>query len=189
VCAKCRECVSIRVPVESFTPDKSQRRCWKRNADLAVTTGPPNPDKEAFGLYQRYLSDWHGDRSHDAVDRSAFENFLYDSPVETIEFRYRDQSGKLRAVGLCDVCERSLSSVYFYFDPAAARRGLGTFGALRELAFAREISVPYYYLGYWIERCGAMSYKSNFRPYELLDTDGVWRRAQWTDHDRERRPT
>jgi len=34
---------------------------------------------------------------------------------------------------------------------------------------------PHYDLGYWVTGCGTMQYKSNFRPFELLGTDGVWR--------------
>src|SRR2546423_296124 len=94
-------------------------------------------------------------------------------PVRTIEFEYRDQAGALLAVGICDVCESSLSTVYFYFDPEHRQRGLGTFGAVREIAHAREHGIPYYYLGYWIRGCGSMSYKASFRPHQLLGTDGI----------------
>ncbi|HEY7117030.1 MAG TPA: arginyl-tRNA--protein transferase, partial [Tepidisphaeraceae bacterium] len=67
------------------------------------------------------------------------------------------------------------SSVYFYFDPAEARRRPGTFSALWEIEFARSRGIPYYYLGYWVAGCGAMEYKASFGPHEVLGTDGVWR--------------
>ena len=76
---------------------------------------------------------------------------------------------------ICDVCPESLSSVYFYFDPAEARRGLGTFGAVYEIEFARARGIGHYYLGYWVAGCQAMDYKANFRPCEILHPDGVWR--------------
>ena len=100
------------------------------------------------------------------ADRESVAAFLYDSPTETLEFTYRDAAGRLLAVGICDVSANSLSSVYFYFDPAAARRGLGTLGALREIEFCRQHAIPYYYLGFWIHDCPAMAYKANFRPHE-----------------------
>jgi arginyl-tRNA--protein-N-Asp/Glu arginylyltransferase len=79
-------------------------------------------------------------------------------------------------VGLCDWCEqRSLSSVYFFHDPAESRRGLGTFGAMMEIELARRMGIAHYYLGYWIANCSTMSYKASFRPCELLNGDGVWR--------------
>ena len=178
-CAGCRACVPIRVPVAQFTPSKSQRRCARRNADLRLDVGPASATDEKFDLYRRYTTARHrgGEDGGDEPEREAFESFLYHSPVDTIEFTYRDAADRLLGVGICDVSERSLSSVYFYFDPAESRRGLGTFGAIQEIAFAREGAIPYYYLGYWIEPCRSMRYKSEFRPFELLHPDRQWRRG------------
>src|SRR4051794_22980680 len=112
ICRGCRACVPIRIPVGLFKPDKSQRRAARRNADLKVTVLPqPLATDEKYELYRRYLRDWHG-RSADAElaaelkedSRIDFERFLYDSPVDTIEFEYRDRSGKLLAIGICDMC-------------------------------------------------------------------------------------
>jgi arginine-tRNA-protein transferase len=175
-CRGCRECRPIRVPVEEFRPSKSQRRAWRRNADVVVAVGPPEPTEEKFDLYARYARDWHGKPEPETPE--SFIDFLYTSPVDTVEMVYRDASGKLLGAGICDACERSLSSVYFYFDPRERRRGLGTFSSMWEIAFARRSRIPYYYVGYWIRECHAMSYKSHFRPSELLGTDGVWRRKE-----------
>ena len=173
-CKGCRQCLSIRVPVESFRPDKSQRRSGRRNQDLLVTHGPPTLSDEKCALYAKYVSQWHGKAEPDA--EAALEAFLYDSPlVETIEFEYRDPDSRLLAVGICDLCPSSLSSVYFYFDPDHRQRGLGTFGALCEIDLARARGLGYYYLGYWVHGCAAMDYKRRFRPNEILQTDGTWR--------------
>ena len=177
VCRGCRQCVSIRVSVERFTPDKSQRRCWRRNADLRLSVGSPRSTNEKYAMYRRYLKERHG-REED--DRASFEQFLYESPVDTLEFCYHDEAGRLLAVGICDVCPQSLSSVYFYFDPDASRRRPGVFGALAELQWAKTRGIPYYYLGYWVRQCGAMAYKADYRPCEVLGADGVWRELQ--DH-------
>ena len=174
----------IRVPVDRFTPNRSQRRIWRRNQDLLVDVGAPDPTEEKFDLYRRYLRERHQrggdnpDADADADDRAAFVSFLYDSPVHTIEFTYRDPAGSLLGVGICDVSDRSLSSVYFYFDPAASKRGLGTFSSLLEIDFSRRKSIPYYYLGYWIEGCDTMHYKSQYQPHELLHPDGQWRESR-----------
>jgi len=174
ICAGCRECRPIRLAVDRFEPSKSQRRAWRRNHDLLVTVGEPEATQEKFDLYARYLSEWHH-RDEDATPE-AFVSFLYDSPVQTLEIAYRDATGRLVGVGLCDLCApMSLSSVYFYFDPRELRRGLGTFSTLWEINFAREHKISHYYLGYWISGSDTMQYKSSFRPHELLDPDGVWR--------------
>lgn len=181
VCQGCRRCLPIRVVVDEFRPDKSQRRCARRNADLLIAQEQPQPTEEKFDLYRRYVSGWHqtpaknsDTASAPGDEREAFEAFLYESPVDSLEFTYRSAAGQLLAVGICDVSKRSLSSVYFYFDPAQAGRGLGTFGALHELSVARAGGIPFYYLGYWVGGCAAMEYKSNFRPCQFLSSDGRW---------------
>lgn len=179
-CRGCRRCVPIRVPVATFAPGKSQRRCWRRNGDLTVTVGdlPAEPDDERFRLYHKYVTEWHGKPAAGGADDASyasFASFLYASPVRTLEYLYRDDAGRLLGVGICDLSDAALSSVYFYHDPAEASRGLGTFGALHEIADARARGLSHYYLGYWIDGCGAMAYKASYRPYELLQPDGVWR--------------
>jgi arginyl-tRNA--protein-N-Asp/Glu arginylyltransferase len=173
VCRGCRECQPLRVPVDRFTPSKSQRRAWRRNGDLIVTAAPPEPTPEKFDLYTRYLRDRHELKPED--DFNSFVRFLYTSPVDSIEISYRDASGKLIGVGICDVCVRSLSGVYFYFDPEESRRGLGTFSTMWEIDYAMRRKMAHYYFGFWVRECDAMRYKATFRPNEVLHPDGVWR--------------
>lgn len=174
VCRGCRACVPIRVPVDIFHPTKSQRRCRRRNQDLHVTIAEPAATDEKYELYRRYTMVRHG-RPDEDESRQSFESFLYDSPVDTVEFTYRDAGGGLIAVGLCDVSPQSLSSVYYYFDPDESRRGLGTFGVLHEIEIAARLRIPHYYLGYWVDGCRSMQYKADFRPAEVLGPDAVWR--------------
>jgi len=173
ICARCRECQSIRVPVNTFAPDKSQRRAWRKNPDITVTIAPPMASDETYALYMRYVRQWHSRESAEDSPE-AFGRFLYDSPTESLEFRYRNPLGQLLAVGICDISSDALSSVYFFFDPAESQRSLGTFGALYELQYTKANLLKYYYLGYWIKSCGSMSYKARFRPCELLGADGNW---------------
>src|SRR4051794_10487024 len=98
VCAGCRSCVPIRVPVQTFAPDKSQRRCWRKNQDLTVSLAKPDPTPEKHALYQRYRQQWHA--ASDASEGTAgtwesFVSFLYESPVDTVEVAYRDPTGAL----------------------------------------------------------------------------------------------
>ena len=99
---------------------------------------------------------------------------MYDSPTKTIEFEYRLPDATLAAVGICDVGDAFLSSVYFYYSPEHRRRSLGVFGVLRELEWCRAARVPHYYLGYWVEASQKMGYKANYRPHEVLRVDGTW---------------
>lgn len=172
ICRGCRQCVQLRVPTETFQPTKSQRRALRRNVDVVVETALPLPTREKLELYARYCSHWHGHAEAESAE--GFVSFLYHSPVETIEFTYR-VGDRVIGVGICDVSARSLSSVYFFFEPAEAWRSLGTFSALREIDFAKERGIPHWYAGYWIRDCAAMNYKANFGPAEVLGMDGEWR--------------
>ena len=173
MCATCRQCMPIRTRVAEFKPGKSHRRCLRRNADLTVAINPLEPTQEKFELYCRYQTQRHGDTN--SLDWPTFVDFLYDSPVDTLEFSYRDPAGRLLAVGICDVCDESLSSVYFYYDPEEMRRGLGTFGALHELQWCAEQDIAFYYLGFWIADSDAMGYKATFGQSQVLGGDAMWR--------------
>lgn len=173
VCRACRECRSVRVPTATFTPTASQRRVARKNADLQVSVDRPALTEEKIDLYARYLRDRHGKPGE--ADPDTVRQFLYDSPTDTLEFVYHAPDGRIVGVGICDVSPASLSSVYFYFDPADAGRSLGTYGAVYEIEWSRRHDIAHYYLGYWVRDCPAMAYKANFRPAELLDEAGVWR--------------
>lgn len=123
-CDGCRACRSLRVVTAEFMMTKSQRRCWRKSGDLSVEVKKLEPSAQKFQIYQQYQREWHGrdDSSYD-----DFCRFLYDSPVDTLEFEYRGSAGELLAVGICDRSTRSLSSVYFYFDTSKCNRSLGTF--------------------------------------------------------------
>lgn len=178
-CDGCRACVPIRVSTDAFRPDKTQRRTMRKNADLTVTVDAPSPTDEKFDLYGRYVTQWHD--KPDAEDSTSFTSFLYDSPVDTLEFSYRDGGGQLLAVGIADVCRQSFSSVYFYFDPAHRNRSLGTFGAAYEIEWARRAGIRHYYLGYWVSGCRKMAYKANFHPHQVLTPAGRWVDASGCD--------
>ncbi len=66
--------------------------------------------------------------------------------------------------------------IYSFFDVGPnARKGLGTFIILDHIVRAARASLPYVYLGYWVEGSTRMAYKTQFRPLERLGRDG-WRR-------------
>lgn len=173
LCAHCRCCVPQRVPVATFCRSRSQRRVWRHNQDLTIGYGPPVATAEKHSLYRRYLAARHTG----SMDGSwqEMEAFLFCSPTETLEVCYRDSAGRLLGVGICDLTETALSTVYFFFDPDAHRRSLGTFSSLVELEMARKLGLAFYYLGYWVAGCQRMAYKSALRPAQGLCTDGRWR--------------
>lgn len=181
ICPGCSECRPIRVPVAQFRPSRSQRRVIRRNADLRVEIGPPRSDDARYALYRRYQEERHRDRVN---SREAFERFLVNSPIDTLEMAFFAEA-RLLAVSIIDIGSTAFSSVYFYFDPAESRRSLGVFSALNEIEECRRRGVPYWYIGFHVKGCARMEYKARFQPAELLGVDGVWRLMADEAPDRE----
>lgn len=171
-CENCRACVPLRVPVDGFLASRSQRRVLRRNRDVEVEIGRPACTDEKWRVYVDYLRYQHDGTMSE--DRDDFEAFLYADVTDTLEMVYRIK-GRIAGVGIVDACPGCLSSVYYYFDPADARRSLGVFGVLREIEECRRQGLAYWYAGYYVCECDRMNYKADYRPYELLGEDGVWR--------------
>ena len=171
-CPDCSGCLSTRLNVRDFKPNRSQRRCMKNNADLVVRIAKARYNDEYFDLYQRYLMNRHPDGGMSDTTPEKFRDFLIAEWCDTvfIEFRLR---GKLLGVAVCDVLNQGFSAVYTFFDPAAHKRSLGTFAVLWQIRFARSRHLPRVYLGYLIEECDKMKYKSDYRPIEVL-AGGEW---------------
>ena len=85
--------------------------------------------------------------------------------------------GDLVACVLVDILGDGLSLVYSFYDPALARRSLGSFIILDHIRHADGLGLPFVYLGYWVEGSHKMDYKARFRPLELLRPNG-WMRLE-----------
>lgn len=172
-CGACQECRPVRVPVADFVPDRAQRRCRRNNDDLRLTL-ENGLSADHYALYRRYLLARHPGGGMDPDDREAFHSFLSSSWGNTEIIAARDRAGRLLAGAVVDRVPRGLSAVYTWFDPAEARRSLGTYMILVEIERTRSLGLPYLYLGYWVPGSPTMEYKRNFQPLEVLGASG-WR--------------
>lgn len=172
-CRGCSACVPVRIPVARFQPDRSQRRAWKRNADLQVTDRPAVYDPDHFALYQRYQTQRHAGGGMDDPDPQKYVEFLTGRYTETRFYEFRRDS-LLLGVAVTDHLADGLSAVYTFFDPMERTRALGVFAVLWQIALTQDLGLPYLYLGYWIEGSPKMAYKSKYRPLEGY-RDGNWR--------------
>lgn len=72
--------------------------------------------------------------------------------------------GKLIGIGVVDMVDDGISSVYFFYDPAYKEYRLGVFSSIIEIEYVRwmRLSFPefrYYYMGFYIPNSKKMNYK------------------------------
>lgn len=171
-CENCSACISCRIPVTEFVFKRRHRKIWNANQDISVVECTDLTGAEPFELYQRYINDRHNDGDMYPATAEQFEAFIKTKTVDTkfLKFYLNDE---LLAVSVTDVLEQGLSAVYTFFDPNHAKRSLGGFAILWQVKMARNLGLPFLFLGYWIKDCKKMEYKSNYRPLQFL-VEGRW---------------
>jgi len=171
-CETCRECRSLRIIIDEFTPSTSFRRTIARNSDLIDTPIDAIATSEQFQLLQRYLHNRHAGGGMTEMDFQRYEMMIEDCASETEIIEYRTQDGALIACMLADRLTDGLSLVYSFFDPEQSKRSLGNYMVLDQIRRCAEVKLPYLYLGYWVPDSPKMQYKSRFRPCEILGHGG-----------------
>ena len=144
--------------------------------------------EENWQLYKSYVNAVH-DKGKDEDDKKGYqrwlcsENLHYEDKVSKINSEkilkmgayhmnyYLDE--QLIGVGVIDVLDHGMSTVYFFFDPKLKPLKFGIVSALYEIDWIKKHNLDfpdfkYYYLGFWIHNCDKMNYKSDYEPTYLL---------------------
>lgn len=174
-CPGCNGCIPVRIVANAFNPTRSERRVLRRNADLSAAILEPIATDEHYAVFAEYQRQRHSDGEMAAMTFSDFRAMIEDTVVDTKLVEFRDANGRLVAGCLIDCTSDAYSAVYSYYDPADRDRSLGNFMILWLVETAASTGLNYVYLGYWIEACDKMSYKTRYRPIELLG-DAGWQR-------------
>lgn len=180
-CTDCSACMSARIRVADFKPNKAQRRALKKNSQLQREATSPWATEEQYALFRQYLDSRHSDGGMSDMDIFEFAAMIEETPIRTrvIEYtRSPDRPGDRRPlVGVCltDVLDDGLSLVYSFYLPDLEQQSLGTFIILDHVEIARRAGLPYVYLGYWVPGSRKMDYKARFSALE------IYKGGRWID--------
>ena len=177
-CADCAACLSARIRVDDFEPSKSQKRVMRRNRNIHRRATSPWATDDQYDLFRKYLDRRHSDGGMADMDVFEFAAMVEETPVRSrlIEYRSPDnedgEGSELHAVCLTDVLDDGLSMVYSFFDPDHEKASLGTYIILDHVSIAKEMGLPYVYLGYWVPGSDKMGYKARFSGLEVYHDRG-----------------
>lgn len=171
-CPSCSKCVSVRLPAAQFNPNRRQKRCLQKNRYTVAVVKPPVFEQAHYDLYLRYQNHRHAGGNMAQSGPGEYIKFLSSSWCEThfVEFFH---GGELAAVAIVDRLDNALSAVYTFFDPKFASLSPGVYAVLWQIQYAREQSLDWLYLGFWIAGCRKMNYKDQYHPLQGL-IDGRW---------------
>lgn len=171
-CSQCHACIPVRVPVNQFRPNRSQRRTLQKNVDLVVSAHPPLYVEEHYLLFLRYIAARHDESEMLNSNPGDYIDFLASTWCETVFYEFRC-AGELVAVAVVDWLHDAWSAVYTFYAPELPERSLGTYAVLWQLGEAQRQGLHWLYLGYWIKNCRKMAYKQRFRPLQAYH-NGEW---------------
>lgn len=175
-CKHCRQCMSVRVPVALFKPNKSQKRTTKYNADLTQTLiKSSDATAQHYELYAKYINERHYDGDMYPPSVQQFKKFLVHGCADSMFLEFWHGT-KLVCVSVCDVLDDGISAVYTFFDPAYEKRSLGTYAILQQIQWMQQEEKDFVYLGYWVPEAPKMKYKSNFMPLDMM-INNRWHRV------------
>lgn len=172
-CPECVSCIPARIPVNDFVPSRNQKRTWKRNSHISISTSAAEFNESHFLLYQKYISARHANGEMDNANKEQYLSFLTSSWCNSVFYEFKCDD-VLVAVAATDHLTDSLSALYTFFDPLLDKQSLGTLAILWQIEKAKELNKKWLYLGYWIRESDKMSYKQNFNPLE------VWKNNRWS---------
>jgi leucyl-tRNA---protein transferase len=162
-CTGCSSCRSLRVIVDEFLPSKSQRRVLKKNGGLRFLTRNLSYHKEHYDLYLKHNNFRFAKNT--ATEEEFIGNFCL-TPVDSLITEIRDGE-RLVGIGYVDIGVKSLSSVYYFYDPDYARFSPGVFSSLMEIDLAKKLGKKYYYLGFCAAGVKFSDYKTHFKPNQI----------------------
>jgi len=177
-CDQCQSCIATRIQANYFIPNRSQKRAFLKHSNLQAKIMALQFIPEHFALYREYQQSRHATQIDGSTtdsneeEEDQYRQFLIQSHIDSFLVEFRE-NGVLRMVSVIDAVSDGLSSVYTFYDASQTKASYGTYGILWQVEKAKELQLPFVYLGYYIQESQKMSYKASYKPIEGL-VNGVW---------------
>lgn len=177
-CPFCTACWSLRVCVNEFEMNRSQRRNERENQSrIRLRIGPPSVSDKKLALHDAFhthQSEEIGWPRYPPKDFASYITSFVSNPIPTEEWCYYADD-ELLGVGYVDVVPDGLSAIYFFHDPSYRNWAPGTWNVLQVIKQAQQRKLEFAYLGYFVSGCRSLEYKARFQPHEVLEpATGRW---------------
>ncbi|OCL81974.1 arginyltransferase [Arcobacter porcinus] len=170
-CKSCTKCVSMRIDVKNYKFSKSEKRVLNKNKNTKIAIRTPEVTLEHLELYDKYHSFMNRKKNWPyykiAIDE-YIKSYVEGNSLYAKEFLYI-KDDKLIGVAFVDVLPDAISSIYCFYDHDYEDLSIGKFSILFQIQVAKELDIPYIYLGYWIKDHFSMGYKESYSPFEILE--------------------
>lgn len=164
-----QEVLNIRYPLQNFLLKKSHRRIWNRvENNFRIEFSPAYIDEQKEELYENFKNRMYGIKCLTLNDFLFGEN---DSlPYDTQELSVYD-GGRLIAYSYFDLGINSIASLLCIYDESYRQFSLGNYTMLKEIEYAINLGMDYYYPGYILRTNDLFGYKQNLGNVQYLKED------------------
>lgn len=171
-CPACRACIPVRLRVSDMKTSRNLKKALNKSRHWQFSVSDPIADQAHYDLYERYIIGRHSDGDMYPPSVQSFQEFLVDS-FGTTRYLNAWDKGQLVATMVFDIFDDGLSSVYCFFDPEYHTLSVGTIMIMKLNELTMALGKPFNYLGFSVEGCRKMEYKTRFSPLEGF-ISGVW---------------
>ncbi len=172
-CVECNDCLSLRIDATNYRFSKSAKRTIRKNSATKFVMQQPTITIQHLNLYEKYHKHMEEKKGwkHYALSPNSYHELYVSGAMKFGKEILYFVDGKLVGVDLVDFFTDGLSSIYFFYDPDYAHLSLGRFSMYQQIYIAQTNKLPWVYLGYYVEKCPSLSYKADYKPYEILQDE------------------
>lgn len=172
-CVECKDCLSLRVDALNYEFTKSARKTIRKNSATRILIQKPTLTRMHLNLYEKYHSFMEKKKGwkHYSLSPNSYHELYVCGAMEFGREILYFIDNKLVGVDLIDILSDGISSIYFFYDPEYAHLSLGRFSLYQQILIAQTNKLPWVYLGYYVEKCPSLSYKADYKPYEIMQNE------------------